>query len=57
MEREIDKSWRWREGQRETGGRSGEERPTERAIERDLREERSWETGRRSRERQQGDGE
>ncbi|EFX69723.1 hypothetical protein DAPPUDRAFT_113350 [Daphnia pulex] len=40
---------RWKERRRETNG--------EREIERDLREERSWETGRRSRARQQGDGE
>jgi hypothetical protein len=31
-------NWQWREGRRETGRRSGEEIPTERAIERDLRE-------------------
>jgi hypothetical protein len=46
MEREIDK--------RIFDGERVEERPTVRAIERELREERSWETGRRSRARQQG---
>jgi hypothetical protein len=54
MEREIDKrigdgerieESRWKERRRKTNG--------ERAIERDLREKRSCETGRRSRARQQ----